>query len=202
MSATREFPVHAKSAVAFPVEAGEVLRIIDEEGGQPGDLVAFSAGDPKVALSQARTRVENRSVRVTTGHGLWTNTLPPRAMLTITADTCGVHDLLYTPCCRYALQTRFATSGDGCYEHLAAALAEAGLRNVAVPDPLSLFFRVDVGPDGALAIGEPPSHPGDYIELRAEMDCIVAVSTCAVPLPGRRHSGYLIRVGRPPLANP
>lgn len=202
MSATREFPVPAKSAVAFPVDAGEVLRIIDEGGGQPGDLVALCAHDPQVALSQARTRVENRSVRATTGHGLWTNTLPPQVMLTITADTCGVHDLLYTPCCRYALETRFATSGDGCYEHLASALAAVGLGDVAVPDPLNLFFRVAVGHDGGLAIGEPPSRPGDHIELRAEMDCIVAVSTCAVPLPGKRHSGYLIRAGRPPLPGP
>lgn len=194
MDAPDEFVIPPMSARAATVGAGQVIRIVDVEGGQPGDLVAFNADDLAVVFSQARTRVENRSVQAKQGHALWTNALPPERMLTIVADTCGSHDLLYTPCCRYALEKRFAASRDGCHEHLAEALEPWGIAPECIPDPLNLFFRIQVDASGALTIGKPPSHAGDYIELRAEMPCLVAVATCAVPIPGRENSAYRVTV--------
>ena len=110
------------------VRAGETVRIVDLEGKQPGDPVAFKTDDFAVKLSQARTRVENQRVAVTQGHALWTNTFPPEVMFTITEDTYGTHDLLYPPCCRYALEKRFGVSRDGCLEHLAKALEPWGVK--------------------------------------------------------------------------
>jgi len=165
----REIAIPPKSAKAFRASAGETVRIVDVEGRQPGDLVAFGADDLAVGFSQARSRVENRSIRVTKGHTLWTNEFHPRIMFTITGDTCGTHDLLYTPCCRYALETRFGVSGDGCLENLAKALTPWGITTFDIPDPLNLFFSVRVD-DGAMQVEDPISEPGDHIDLRAEMD--------------------------------
>ena len=39
-------------------------------------------------------------------------------------------------------------------------------------------MRVDVAPDGAMEIKEPTSGPGDFYDLKAEMDLLVAVSNC------------------------
>jgi uncharacterized protein YcgI (DUF1989 family) len=55
------------SAAAFVVRAGERFRIIDEAGGQPGDLVAFNANNLAERFSQSRTRGENRVYRITPG---------------------------------------------------------------------------------------------------------------------------------------
>ena len=196
MAPPNEIVIPPMSARAFEVGAGETVRIVDVEGRQPGDFVAFRADDVSVRFSQSRTRVENRSVRVTEGHTLWTNEPQPRVMFTVADDACGAHDLLYTPCCRYALEKRFGVSGDGCLENLAKALAPWGITTHEIPDPLNLFFSVRVD-GGAMQIEDPASKPGDYLELRAEMGCLVAISTCSVPLPGKQSSGYRASIAAP-----
>jgi len=170
------------------------VRIVDTCGKQPGDLVAFKAADLAVKLSQARTRVENHKTAVTQGDNLWTNTFPPEVMLTITKDTHGAHDLLYPPCCRYALEKRFAVSRDGCLENLVDALKPWAVKPHEIPEPLNLFFSVSVDEAGAMLLGEPTSKPGSLIELQAQMDCIVAVSTCSVPLPPKANSQFHIEI--------
>ena len=47
---------------------------------------------------------------------------------------------------------------------------------------------------GEIKIGEQASKPGDHIDLRAEMDSLVAVSTCSVPLAGRPNSAFQVRI--------
>lgn len=182
------------SARAFTVSIGQTVRIVDLEGKQPGDLVAFKAGNLAVKLSQARTRVENHKVAVTQGDNLWTNTFPPKVMFAITSDTHGTHDLLYPPCCRYALKKRFGISRDGCLENLAKALKAWGVKPHEIPDPLNLFFSVSVDDAGGMAVRKPTSKPGSSIDLRAGMDCVVAVATCSAPFPAKESSGYHIRI--------
>jgi uncharacterized protein YcgI (DUF1989 family) len=43
-----------------------------------------------------------------------------------------------------------------------------------------------------MAVGDQSSNPGVFIELRAEMDCVVAISTCSVPIAGREPSGFTL----------
>mgnify|MGYP001367864650 FL=1 len=119
-----------------------------------------------------------------------------RSLLTITEDTARALDLLYPACCRWALRERFNVDGDGCLEHLAEALAPWQIEPRAIPDPLNLFFAVAVGEGGALTLSPPPSRPGDAVALCAEMDVLLAVSTCAVPRPGREASGYTVEIYR------
>jgi len=184
------------SARAFTAHTGDRIRIYDLEGGQPGDLVAFCLNDLAEYFSQARTRVENRSCRLTTGGELWSSAVPPRVMLSVTDDTSGDHDLLYTPCCRWVLEKRFGVSRDGCLEHLADALSPWGIAAAAVPDQLNLFFNVGVDANGTISILPHRSRAGAAIELKAEVDCLVAVSTCAVPRADGPNTGYRIEVVR------
>jgi uncharacterized protein YcgI (DUF1989 family) len=39
-------------------------------------------------------------------------------------------------------------------------------------------MAVDFHPDGTYTFAASPVRPGDYVELRAELDCVVAVSAC------------------------
>jgi uncharacterized protein YcgI (DUF1989 family) len=189
------FTIAPRSAAAFAVRQGQTLRITDVAGRQPGDLVAFRLDDLRMRSSPSRTRVENRSVRLTAGQALWSGSQPPEIMLTAVHDTGGPHDLLYTPCCRYALAKRFGvTDADGCLENLARELWPFGVSAAEIPDPLNLFFRVSVAADGSLAVAEADSAPGAQLDLRADMDCLVAVSTCAVPHRDRPNTGYRIEI--------
>jgi uncharacterized protein YcgI (DUF1989 family) len=39
-------------------------------------------------------------------------------------------------------------------------------------------MNIPIKTDGSIGWEEPVSKPGDYVVLRAEMDCIVAMSAC------------------------
>jgi hypothetical protein len=44
---------------------------------------------------------------------------------------------------------------------------------------LALFMTTSVAPNGSYATREPACRAGDYVELRAEVDCVVVLSSCA-----------------------
>ena len=67
---------------------------------------------------------------------------------------------------------------DNCDDNLHAALAAIGVRIESTPSPLNLWMNIPVSADGTITWGEPLSKPGDYVILRAVMDCIVAMSAC------------------------
>jgi uncharacterized protein YcgI (DUF1989 family) len=87
--------VPAGGGAGLRLKRGQELRIIDIEGGQTGDLVAFSI-DGKQRLSSGRTFDYAGKIYVSTGDVLWSDRSSP--MLTIVADEVGRHDLLYAPC--------------------------------------------------------------------------------------------------------
>ena len=47
---------------------------------------------------------------------------------------------------------------------------------------LNLFSRVDVDRDGQMTFVPGNSRPGDYVDLRAEMNVLVILNTCQHPL--------------------
>jgi uncharacterized protein YcgI (DUF1989 family) len=53
-----------------------------------------------------------------------------------------------------------------------------GLSYALVPDPINIFQRVKVTPDGGFENAEPATVGGDKVTLRAEVDLIVGVSAC------------------------
>jgi uncharacterized protein len=91
-----EHVIAPMSARAFEVASGQVLRVIDVDGLQVADLVAFNAADPAEHFSQGFTRANNDKADVAIGDRLFSNLNTP--MLTVVADTVGVHDMLFPPC--------------------------------------------------------------------------------------------------------
>jgi uncharacterized protein YcgI (DUF1989 family) len=57
-------------------------------------------------------------------------------------------------------------------------MAELGLTPPEVPSPLNLWMNIPIMGDGSIDWKEPVSKPGDYVVLKAQMDCIVAMSAC------------------------
>jgi uncharacterized protein YcgI (DUF1989 family) len=170
--------IEPKSARAVSLKRGQILRIEDVDGGQVADLVCFSARDHREKFSQAKTRVRNWSIRLSTGSQLVSNR--DNVMLTITQDTVGIHDVVFCPCHSYVYEHVFGVGPrNGCLENLAAAVAPAGISADELPDPLNIFMNTGIRESGELYVAATPSKKGDFIELLAEMDCLVAVSACA-----------------------
>src|SRR5262245_48821160 len=87
--------IAAGSGVGLRLKRGACLRIIDPEGGQSGDLVAFSA-DGSERLSNGRTFDYAGKLYLSAGDVLWSDRSNP--MLTIVSDEVGRHDFLYASC--------------------------------------------------------------------------------------------------------
>jgi uncharacterized protein len=180
------------SAKALRLARGAVLRVTDVEGSQVADLVAFNAQDTAEHLSQGFTRANNDKAGLDVGDRLYSNLNSP--MLTVMQDTVGVHDLLFPPCSRYLYEHVFGVQGKtGCREHLTEALEPFGIGFAQVTDPFNVFMNTAID-EGRMAIYEPRSRAGDHIDLRAEMDLVVAVSSCAADV-NACNAGVLTPIG-------
>ena len=61
---------------------------------------------------------------------------------------------------------------------LTEALAPYGLTGDDIIDVFNVFMNVDLHPDGSFTIKPSTATKDDYIDLRAEMDVLAAVSAC------------------------
>jgi uncharacterized protein YcgI (DUF1989 family) len=57
--------------------------------------------------------------------------------------------------------------------------AQFGFAEIEIPQPINLFTNIPVGPDGTLDWQPALTEAGDWIALRAELDCIVVLTACA-----------------------
>lgn len=158
---------------------GDGLRIVDLEGRQAVDFLAYDAAAPTMNRYNAANTVKFAgTIYLTAGHQLFDDAARP--MMTIMADTCGRHDTLAGCCSAEANIKRYGEPGlANCKSTFIQALGEHGLAARDLVMNVNFFMNVPVRPDGTTAIEDGRSRAGDYVDLRAEMDLICVVSNCA-----------------------
>ncbi|MCW2393593.1 MULTISPECIES: urea carboxylase-associated family protein [unclassified Sphingobium] len=168
-----------RSGVAFELRAGQYLTVIDPEGCQVADLLAYNRADIGEVLSNGRTLDYEETIRLTTGNRLWSNR--SNVLLTIEQDTVGCHDFLLTPCSTDTFLHFYPDKPvvPGCFGNLAAALAPYGITADMIPVAFNCFMNVPVGADGKISVLPPLSAAGDRIVLKAEMDLIIGLTACS-----------------------
>lgn len=168
-----------RTGVAIELAEGDILTVIDPEGGQVSDLLAVSRSDPGEILSNGRTFDYEESIKLKTGSQLWSNQSNP--MLTIIEDTVGTHDFLLTPCSKATFKHFYPDKPvhRGCFGNLAQALAPYGVKPDDIPTAFNVFMHVPVRPDGRLSVEPPLSKAGDLIRFRSEMDLVVGLTACS-----------------------
>lgn len=163
---------------AFTAAAGDLVTIVDLEGRQALDFVAFSRADLGESLSGVETRRKLLSLYITVGDVLYTSR--GRPMFRIVEDTIGVHDYTVPACdpSRYAVD--FGCPGHrNCLDNMFEPLAAFGVAtDLDVPEPFNFFQNSPVVEDGRTGVVDPPSRPGDRLVLEALMDVVCAVSSC------------------------
>jgi uncharacterized protein YcgI (DUF1989 family) len=171
-----------QTGTAFELRRGQHLTVIDLEGEQVADLIAFARDDHREWLSSGRTFDYANTIRLTTGHVLYSNRSRP--MFTIVGDDVGRHDFLFTPCSPETFQIIYRRTGHhpSCLENLSRALAPHGIDSDAIPTTFNIFMNVEIEADGGLQILPPLSQAGDKVRLRAEMDLLVGLTACSAEL--------------------
>ncbi len=170
--------IPARSGRAVVLKAGQSIKIINTHGHQVVDTWAFNAADLNEFLSMEHMRAFINRVRPKPGDKLATNKRRP--ILTLAEDTSrGLHDTFIAACDIYRYQGLGCTEyHENCADNLFAGMALIGLKPPEVPSPLNLWMNIPINSDGSIDWKEPVSKPGDYVVLRAAMDCIVAMSAC------------------------
>ncbi|RDC60851.1 uncharacterized protein HME9302_02067 [Alteripontixanthobacter maritimus] len=169
-----------RSGAAFTLAKGELLTVIDPEGMQVSDMLAYGKDDVREVISNGRTFDYEETISLTKGNVLWSNR--SRKMLAIIEDTVGRHDFLLTPCSTDTFRHFYPDKPvhRGCFGNLAEALAPYGIEADAIPCAFNIFMNVPVnGKTGQLEVLPPSSKPGDYITMRAEMDLVVGLTACS-----------------------
>lgn len=184
-----EFVVPIRSGRAWEVPAGHVCRLVTTpEGPQVGDLNLWNRHNPLERMWAARTR-QIQSAHVTRYDRLW-STLPYlRPMVTITNDSLEsygvdedggrVHDLLGSRCDPYV--NRMLSDEDfdfHCHSNLVRAVLPFGLTEFDVHDVLNVFQCTGLNDEDEYFMKASPARPGDFFEFFAEIDLLVALSTC------------------------
>jgi uncharacterized protein len=169
--------IAAGGGAGLRLARGQSLRITDPEGGQSGDLMAFST-DGRERLSNGRTFDYDGKIYLSTGDVLWSDRSNP--MLTIVADDVGRHDFLYASCSLEMYRKQFADTGyhPNCHDNLVAALRDLGIEAQPLPTAFNLFMVANVAADGSLSFEPPRSRAGDSLVVRAEMDLVIALTAC------------------------
>lgn len=169
-----------RSGTAFELAKGASLTVVDPEGSQVSDLLAYNAQDVREVISNGRTFDYEETLHLSTGNRLWSNRSNP--MLSIVEDTVRRHDFLLTPCSTATFEHFYPDKPvhRGCFGNLAKALEPYGIGPDDIPTAFNVFMNVPVdGESGLIAVKPPVSKAGDRIVLRAEMDLIIGLTACS-----------------------
>jgi uncharacterized protein len=181
--------IPARAGLAVEVMQGHHLRLVEMEGKQVVDMAVFNLRNlrEKLSTSFSRTRKPPRkpgeyipSDTIAEGDFLL-STLCRRMMYIVkeTVSPKGVHDTHNRMCNRLLYEMHGVDSRDGCLETISKVVAPYGLFAEDIPDTMDLFMNYQHDcKEHRWVIREPITEAGDFIEFRAEMDCLVAMSNC------------------------
>ena len=188
MQTINETHVPYNTGWAGELKKGQVIRIT---ATTTVDFVCFRRQNLLERFDQARTKVYNMKLFVSAGDILMGR--DNQHMMTILADgfTEGTHDLQKGMCSgyRFQLAKREGRLGEyyprqideipdhGCYENLSKALASYGIIPEDIPSPFNLnqHMKID-GVTGRMEHTPVRPQPGNYMDIRAEMDLLAAFS--------------------------
>ena len=161
------------------VKKGQVVRIIDTEGEQVMDTITLDANDYSDHSSMPWSNFLNKRWRLTKGHTIYSIKCKP--MFKIIEDTVGLNYSGGGFCTAHSNFTRYGVPHTrNCGDNLANALSDLGAERfrMAESGEFAIFMHVGFDPDGVCEIRAPISKAGDYMDLEAQMDVLLALSVC------------------------
>lgn len=152
---------------------GEAVRLATPGGDAAAALVAWRKDDPSERLNVADTVKLQWTSRLRKGRVLFSDM--GRVMLSVTEDSSGgAHDALLGG-------TGLETGGRNTRDNLMLAAGKLGLSERDIPPMVTFFAPVTVDAGGRF-VWNATRRPGEFVELRAEMDLLLAISNCRHPL--------------------
>jgi urea carboxylase-associated protein 2 len=162
------------------VRRGDALRLELSKGPATIALVAWSLADPSERLNYADTVKVQWTAALGKGRVIFSDM--GRVMFSMIEDSTGYHDALVGGCTAASTAARYGASQRNTRDNFILAAAKLGLSRRDIPPCLSFFAPVRTDAHGQLTWVEGKRRAGDFVDLRAEMDLIVALSNSPHPL--------------------
>ena len=192
------------------LKRGSALRITDVAGGANVGALFFNAELPVERYNMPDTLKAQHTAHLTKGFVLYSDM--GRILCSITADAVGWHDPL---CGHLTAQATTAKYGESRYQlarndfhrnardNFLIELEKFGLTLRDLPANVNIFSKVVVEENGSLRYVPNHSQPGQFVELRAEMNVLVVLDTCQHPLdPDPGYHPRSIELSVTPVAPP
>ena len=177
-----DFQVDRASALAYEVKAGEYVQIIDVQGRQCSDFLAFNWDK----LDRGKERgLDSTATRSLMGSayprpGLYSkffdSDLEP--LVEVVRDTVGRHDTFGLACTRKYYEDMGYFGHVNCSDNFNAELTPYAIEPRGGWPAINFFFNTAFDSDNLYVVDEPWSRPGDYVLLRASTDLVCLSSAC------------------------
>jgi uncharacterized protein YcgI (DUF1989 family) len=195
-SVGREILIPAGHGAAFAVKAGQLVEVVDLEGQQVADFIAFAERDRTEWLSTTHIRSGLLRLTVRVGDRLESNWRRP--MFEIIRDDVGRNDIITSMCDDRRYRLDYGVEGHrSCRTNFTEALLPWGIAEWQMPDPINFFQNAPIHQDRTFGNETPTGKAGDTLVLRTLMDSIVSVSSCPQdlnPCNGFRPSPLMVRI--------
>jgi aminomethyltransferase len=174
--------IDTATAMAYEVKAGQYIQVIDVEGRQCSDFLAFNA-------RRLADGVE-RGLDATTTRNLTGNAYPQpglfgkffdqdmRPLVEVVRDTVGRHDTFALACNAKYYEDMGYPGHVNCTDNFNGQLRSYGIAERRGWPALNFFYNTFFNEANQLFFDEPWSQPGDYVLLRAMTDLVCASSAC------------------------
>jgi glycine cleavage system T protein (aminomethyltransferase) len=177
-----DFRVDRATALSYEVKAGEYIQVIDVEGRECSDFLAFN-----------RPRLEDgveRGLDPTVTRTLMGNAYPQPGLygkfydqdmvplVEVVRDTVGRHDTFALACTSKYYEDMGYFGHTNCTDNFNRQLDSYAIAARKGWPALNFFFNTAFTAENILVVDEPWSRPGDYVLLRALTDLVCASSAC------------------------
>ncbi|WP_305987638.1 DUF1989 domain-containing protein [Roseibium sp. MMSF_3544] len=200
-----EFTVSRGTGMAYELKKGEMVQIIDVEGQQCSDFMAFrsdglEAGQEWMIDSTATRSMVRRAFPVP---GLFDKFYDRemRPLLNVVQDTCGRHDTFGLACTARGYEERGYPGHVNCSDNMSHALAPYGVEKRSAWPAINFFWNTWIDPHHhTILTEESHSRPGDYVAMQAMEDLICVSTACPDdidPINGWNPTDIHVRIYRP-----
>src|SRR5258708_6475041 len=111
-----------------------------------------------------------------------------RVSFSLIEDPSGLHDILVGGSTPASTLAAYGVTSRNTQENFIAGAAKIGLGVRDIPPCVTFFAPVSLDANGSFVWNQGRKHPGDFVDLRAEMNAILVLSNCAHPLDPARPS--------------
>ena len=177
-----DFRVDRASALSYEVKQGEYIQVIDVEGQQCSDFLAFHRAKLEKGVERGLDATVTRTLM---GQAYPTPGLQGKfydldmdPLVEVIRDTVGRHDTFALACQAKYYEDLGYPGHINCTDNFNGALTRFEIAPRKGWEALNFFYNTAFDSNMQLVSDEPWSRPGDYVMLRAMTDLVCASSAC------------------------